>query len=202
MADGRGRTVCSRFVNGELDKIPWGHVPIFVTDGYKPYQKALFDRYSYEVWNTGRGRRGCHREPSSALNYGIVEKTREGRKLRSVHRYVAYGHVPEEFLNTSAIERQNLTLRCFCSRLRRRSITFGRNRQSVQDCLDLLKSNYNLCTPHASLSLSKKENNGKRKAVTPAMEIGLTDHVWSIGEVMSFLYRQISTKKYNITIII
>ncbi|MBR4503680.1 MAG: hypothetical protein IKP20_01700 [Candidatus Methanomethylophilaceae archaeon] len=56
--------MCNRFVNGELDKISWGHVPIFVTDGCKPYQKALFDRYSYEVWTRAEEGEGVTGSPA------------------------------------------------------------------------------------------------------------------------------------------
>ena len=190
VADGRGKAVCRRIVNRDLDKLKMWHTPIFITDGYKPYLTTLFDRYSFEVYNTGRGRRGCRRHPSEALNYGVVEKTRFGKKLEKVRRYVAYGNVPDDLLNTSAIERQNLTIRLFNSKTRRRTVTFGRSREAVQASLDLFKGYYNLCLPHSSLTLRKKENDGRRKEITPAMKLGLTDHVWSIGEMMNFLYRQ------------
>jgi len=190
VADGRGKEVCERLVNAELDKLAHMCMPVFVTDGYRPYRAALLERYSTRVYNTGRGRRGYHLEPYSDFNYGIVEKTRMGKKLEKVRRYVAYGDVPEHLLNTSAIERHNLTIRLFNSRIRRRTVTFGRSRKAVQASLDLFKGFYNLCLPHSSISLRKKDNGGKRIDVTPAMKLGLTDHVWSINEVMSFLYRQ------------
>lgn len=190
VADGRGKNVCERVVNAELNKLAHMCMPVFVTDGYKPYRVALLERYSTRVYNTGRGRRGYHLEPYSDFNYGIVEKTRMGKKLEKVRRYVAYGDVPEHLLNTSAIERHNLTIRLFNSRIRRRTVTFGRSRKAVQASLDLFKGFYNLCLPHSSISLRKKDNGGKCINVTPAMKLGLTDHVWSINEMMSFLYRQ------------
>ncbi len=190
VADGRGKDVCNRVVNAELDKLALWHMPTFVTDGYRPYMTTLLGRFSHKVYNNGRGRRGFHLEPDSDFNYGVVEKTRTGKKLETVRRYVAYGDVPEHLLNTSAIERQNLTIRVFNSRIRRRTVTFGRSREAVQASLDLFKGYYNFCLPHSSISLRKKENNGKHADVTPAMRLGLTDHVWDIGEMMSFLYRQ------------
>lgn len=69
-------------------------------------------------------------------------------------------------------------------------MTFGRSREAVQASLELLKANYNLCMPHSSLPFRRRENDGKHEPVTPAMRMGLTDHVWSIGELMSFCYRQ------------
>lgn len=189
-ADGRGKTVCDRFVNQELDKLKSGYMPFFMTDGYRPYRRTLLNRYSQRVYNTGRGRHGSHLEPYSDFNYGIVEKTRKGKQLKGVRRYVAYGHIPDALLNTSAIERQNLTIRLFNAKLRRRTTTFGRSREAVQASLDLFKGYYNLCLPHSSLTLKMKDNDGCRKEITPAMKLGLTDHVWSLSEVMAYPYRQ------------
>ena len=166
VANGRGKDVCGRLVNTELDKLALWHMPIFVTDGYKPYQTTLFMRYSQVVYNNGRGRLGSHMEPYSNLNYGIVEKTRQGRRLKQVRRYVACGDVPESLLNTSALERQNLTIRLFGSRMRRRTVTFGRSRETVQSSLELFKSYYDLCLPYSTLSVKKKENNGIHVDVT------------------------------------
>ena len=190
-ADGRGRAVAERFVNGELDKLK-GHMPIFVTDGYRPYQDILFERYSfYHIGNRGRGRHGRdYLVPDYDLNYGIVEKTRKGKKLEKVRRYSRFGHVPDGYLNTSAIERSNLTNRIFCSRLRRRSVTFSRSLETVNLSLQLYKAYYNLCGGHQSLSIPRRENNGKYQPISPAMKLGLTDHIWDMREVMNFLYRQ------------
>ena len=192
IADGRGLSVTERFVNGELDKLAVDHVPHFTTDGYRPYRTVLLERYGcYVIGNRGRGRHGADRlVPPDWLNYAIVEKTREGKRLTKVRRFDVFGHVPDEMMNTSAVERQNLTIRLLSSRARRRSVTFGRSREAVQASLELLKANYNLCMPHSSLSLRGRENDEKHKSVTPAMRMGLTDHVWSIGELMSFYYRQ------------
>ena len=150
-----------------------------MTDGYKPYRTVLLERYGmYVIGNRGRGRPGADRlVPSDRLNYAIVEKTREGRRLRKVRRCDVYGHVPDDLMNTSAIERQNLTIRLLSSRARRSTVTFGRSREAVQASLELLKANYNLCMPHSSLSLRRRENDGKHEPVTPAMRMGLTDHV-------------------------
>ena len=83
-----------------------------------------------------------------------------------MRRYVAYGDVPEGLLNTSALERQNLMIRLFGSRMRRRTVTFGRSREAVQSSLELFKSYYDLCLPHSTLSVKKKENNGIHMDVT------------------------------------
>jgi len=60
----------------------------------------------------------------------------------------------------------------------------------VQATPDLFKGYYNLCLPHSSLCLKKRDNGGKHVDITPAMKLGITDHVWGIEELMSFSYRQ------------
>ena len=105
-------------------------MPYFMTDGYRPYRRTLSIRYSQRVYNTGSGHPGIHLEPCSDPNYGIVEKTRKGKKLENVRRSVAYGDVPDRLLNTSAIERQDLTIRLFNSRLGRRTTTFASSREA------------------------------------------------------------------------
>jgi IS1 family transposase len=191
-ADGRGRAVAERFVNKELDKLKPDHMPLFVTDGYKPYQDILFERYSFfHIRNRGRGRPGKdYLVAKPDLNYGIVEKTMKGKKLEKVRRYVRFGQIPLEFLNTSAIERSNLTNRIFCSRLRRRSTTFSRSLETVESSLQIYKAFYNLCRGHQSLSIPRRQNGGKYQPISPAMKLGLTDHVWNMHEVMIFPYRQ------------
>ena len=104
--------------------------------------------------------------------------------------YSVHGHVPDDLLNTSAVERMNLTIRLFSSRARRRTVTFGRSREAVQASLDILRGVYNLCTPHSSISVRRRDNGGTYVPITPAMKLGLTDHKWSIREMLAYLYRQ------------
>ena len=85
-----------RFVNEELDKLPVGYVPIFTTNGYKPYRRALLKRYGLIAPRSqGRGRPGANLlVPPPELNCAVVEKTRKGKKMARVARYNVYGHVP------------------------------------------------------------------------------------------------------------
>lgn len=191
-ADGRGLKVASSFVNAQLDKLRDGHIPYFVTDGYRPYLTILFRRFSCFVpGNRGRGRPGRPRRVALPdLNHGVVEKTRDGMKLKKVRMYSVHGHVPDDLLNTSAVERMNLTIRLFSSRARRRTVTFGRSGEAVQASLDILRGVYNLCTPHSSISVRRRDNGGTYVPITPAMKLGLTDHRWSIREMLAYLYRQ------------
>jgi hypothetical protein len=92
-------------------------------------------------------------------------------------------------------------MRIMSSRLRRRSVTFPKTLEVVNASLELYRAGYNFCRDHESLCVPRKENGGVYRHVSPAMEMGFTDHVWSIRELMGFLYF-IELKKvnnYNIT---
>ena len=162
------------FVTRSLDKTAPDHIPTFITDGYNAYKTALKRRYRICVRPKGRPGRmkkdKCHPHPD--LNYGQVIKTRNGKKLERVEYKTIFGKVPEEILNTSAIERENLTIRLFNSRVRRRTTAFARSKRLMNNALHLYRNVRNFCNDHLSLCIPKKENGGTYRHVTPAMAIG------------------------------
>ncbi len=80
---------------------------------------------------------------------------------------------------TSIVERQNLTIRMQMRRFTRLTNAFSKKRENLKAALALFFAYYNFCRPHSSI---KTEEIKKR---TPAMASGLTDHVWSIGELLA-----------------
>ena len=80
---------------------------------------------------------------------------------------------------TSIVERQNLTIRMQMRRFTRLTNAFSKKRENLRAALALFFAYYNFCRPHSSL---KTETIKKQ---TPAMANGLTDHVWSIGELLA-----------------
>src|SRR5919202_1576034 len=54
----------------------------------------------------------------------------------------------------------------------------ARHTLTLHEGMFLVGTVYNFCTPHASLSSAQK--------TTPAMAAGITDHCWTIGELLSF----------------
>ncbi len=73
---------------------------------------------------------------------------------------------------TSHVERQNGTLRQWCKRLTRLTYAFSKKWENLQAALALHFAHYNFCRIHGTLR------------VTPAMEAGITDHIWSLGELI------------------
>jgi transposase-like protein/IS1 family transposase len=80
---------------------------------------------------------------------------------------------------TSIVERNNLTIRMQMRRFTRLTNAFSKKRENLRAALALFFAYYNFCRPHSSV---KTETVKKR---TPAMASGLTDHVWSIQELLA-----------------
>ena len=87
---------------------------------------------------------------------------------------VITGNPDPKRICTSIVERQNLTIRMQMRRFTRLTNAFSKKRENLRAALALFFAFYNFCRPHSSI-----------KKQTPAMASGLTDHVWSIGELLA-----------------
>ena len=98
-------------------------------------------------------------------------------------------------INTAFVERLNLDLRQCVAGIGRRVNTLCKGEEGLLDQLSVFQTYHNFVLPHASLRLPllvPEVTNGSGSARlwrprTPAMAAGLTDHVWSLKEVL--LYR-------------
>lgn len=82
-------------------------------------------------------------------------------------------------INTAYIERLNATFRERLASLTRRGRALARRTLTLQHGMYLIGTVYNFCTPHTSLAHA----GGK---TTPAMAAGITDHCWSVQELLSY----------------
>jgi hypothetical protein len=141
--------------------------------------------------------------PLRGLLYAQVIKTvRRWRLVRVRHR-VVFGTLEavQQVLaacgwqiNTAFIERLNLSIRQHVAAVGRRVTTLCKGEDGLRQQLALYHVYYNFCLPHASLRQPLPQpvpTNGtgsaKRwQAQTPAMAAGLTDHVWTLREVLLF----------------
>ena len=87
---------------------------------------------------------------------------------------VISGNPDPKRICTSIVERQNLTIRMQMRRFTRLTNAFSKKWENLKAALALFFAFYNFCRPHSSL-----------KKATPAMASGLTDHVWSICELLT-----------------
>ncbi len=78
-------------------------------------------------------------------------------------------------VSTSYVERQNLTMRMSMRRFTRLTNGFSKKLENHAAAISLYFMYYNFCRVHQTLR------------VTPAMEAKLTDHVWTVEELVALL---------------
>ncbi len=84
-------------------------------------------------------------------------------------------------INTAYSERLNATFRERLAPLARRCRALARHTLTLHEGMFLVGTVYNFCTPHASLHPTQQ--------TTPAMAAGITDHCWTVRELLSFMSR-------------
>jgi hypothetical protein len=97
-------------------------------------------------------------------------------------------------INTALIERANLSIRQHVAAMGRRVMTLCKQGGGLRQQLALYHVYYNFCLPHGSLRLllpQPEPTNGRisakrRRPRTPTMAAGLTDHMWTLQEVLLF----------------
>jgi IS1 family transposase len=87
------------------------------------------------------------------------------------------GNPDPEHISTSYVERQNLTMRMSMRRFTRLTNAFSKKVENQAAAVNLYAMHYNFGRIHQTLR------------VTPAMEAGISDHVWSVGEIVALLDR-------------
>ncbi len=88
---------------------------------------------------------------------------------------VVGGDPDPKYVSTSFVERQNLSMRMSIRRFTRLTNAFSKKVQNHAAAVALWFMYYNFCRVHQTLR------------VTPAMEAGLSDHVWTLGELVGLL---------------
>jgi len=175
-----------------------GRLPLFVSDGLDSYGTALLERYHVKVSYPPTGRRGRPRLPEKRpiedLRYVQVVKKRERGRLVSVSKRIVYGDassIDSKDISTSLVERLNLTLRRENSTLQRKTLSFAKDEGELKAHLVLQVAYYHFVRPHLSLRERIPEdsqiNSSRRwRKRTPAMFARITDHVWSLRELLTF----------------
>lgn len=145
--------------------------PLITTDGFAFYTKVI------------------RRAFGPACLYGQVIKTRRNNRIVKVVRRAVIGAAwrsekapsyseDSSRLNTSFIERLNLTIRQGSAYLFRRMICQARWKEHLEDHLELLRCHYNFIRPHRALKFG-------REVRTPAVQAGLTTRRLTFREILS-----------------
>jgi IS1 family transposase len=137
------------------------------TDGHKMYLSAVEDAFG------------------SAIDYAMLQKV-YGADPQAEKRYspaiclgckvdTISGDPDPSHIGTSHIERQNLTMRMNIRRFTRLTNAFSKKLENHMHSVALFYMHYNFVRVHQTLR------------VTPAMEAGLTDHVWTIADIVTLM---------------
>jgi IS1 family transposase len=203
----RTLAMAQRVVHQVVQVLAPGCVPLFLTDGFKEYTTALLTHFGRWVQPPRRQATGPAPKPRwmplPGLLYAQVVKTMRRRRLVDVKHRVVFGTLEavEQVLaacgwkiNTSFVERLNLDIRQHVAAVGRRVTTLCKGEEGVGQQLALYHMYYNFCLPHASIRVPLPQplpthGTGSAKQwrpSTPAMAAGLTDHVWTLREVLLF----------------
>ena len=138
------------------------------TDGHRVYADAVEDAFGADI------------------DYAMLVKIYGASSENPDSRYspatcigcrtgVLAGSPDPDHISTSFVERSNLSMRMGMRRFTRLTNAFSKKLENHGHMVALYFMHYNFCRVHKTLR------------VTPAMEAGLTHHVWSLGELIDLL---------------
>jgi IS1 family transposase/transposase-like protein len=203
----RTRAMAQRVVHQVAQVLAPDCAPLFLTDGFREYLTALLTHYGYWVQPPRRPGKGPTPKPRwrplPQLLYAQAIKIVRRRRLVRVSHRVVFGTLeavnavlaPHGWqINTAFVERINLTIRQHVAAVGRRVSTLCKGEDGLRQQVALYHVYYNFCLPHASLRqpvpqpVHTKGTGSARlwRPCTPALAAGLTDHVWTLREVLLF----------------
>ena len=162
------------------------------TDGWAAYPNSICRAFRDKVKKTaGRGR--CCLQVWSELCIATVIKRTEKKRVVEVTRKMTRGTEEQaehllkssrggSALNTAFIERLNGTMRERLATLSRKCRHAARRLEALETGMYLIGCTYNFCFAHHELC--KSQHMGY--TCTPAMAAGVTDHLWSMKEVLTY----------------
>jgi len=159
----RDMVACETFTE-KLHEATQGRFQL-TTDGFRPYENAV----SYSL-----GTRVDY-----AMLIKVYAKDREGEQKYSPPEVVEtvtkvmIGNPDPSRICTSIVERSNLSTRTSIRRLTRLTNAFSKKWENLRSMLAIYFAFYNFCRIHSSIRC------------TPAMESGITSHVWSLRDLLT-----------------
>jgi transposase-like protein len=173
---------------------------LLCTDGLAAYATEALRAFRQAVRT---GRRGRPRLlPPTGLLIGRAIKQHAKRRVVAVTRRVVHGAAEQvqaalqatqaradAVINTAYAERLNATFRAVLAPLARRTRRAVHDLRTLDAALWLAGSSYNFCTPHRGLrqqSASPPAPGPRWTERTPAMAAGLTDHRWTVHELLAY----------------
>lgn len=161
----RNQATTDVFIEGLRDALTPGHRFQITTDGFKPYVSAITTTLGHRV------------DFAQLIKVYGAPSEGEGRyspaTVESVQVVPVIGDPDPKRICTSIVERQNLTIRMQVRRMTRLTNGFSKKWENHWAALCLHFAYYNFCRVHKSLR------------VTPAMQSGIADHIWTISDLLA-----------------
>lgn len=162
----RSATYAKKFIDDLATRL--AHRVQLTTDGYKAYLTAVERSFGADV------------------DYAMLDKIYNAPPNQGTTRYSpaeccgtrkikVKGNPDMRQVSTSFVERQNLTMRMSMRRMTRLTNAFSKKIENQAHAVALHFMHYNFCRIHQTLR------------VTPAMEAGVADHVWSLEELSGLI---------------
>ena len=163
--------------------------PPTVSDGWGGIDNAMVEVYGQVPAYKGIGRPPTRKRPQPGWQYVQMVKQRENGRVVGIKVRVVFGDPIETLAllgkSTSYIERTHLTMRLFNGRLVRKTLAFSKEVGMYRASAAWEDLVYNLARPLKTLRVEIFGDPKRRwKQRSPAMASGLTDHIWTVKELL------------------
>lgn len=164
--------------------------PPTVSDGWGGIDDAMVEVYGVVPEYKGVGRPPTLKRPQSGWQYLQVVKQRENGRVVGVSLRVIFGDKDDVLdplgKSTGYVERTHLTMRLFNSRLTRKTLGFSKDAEMYRASAAWEDFIYNFARPVRTLRVKVTDDPKRRwRSRTPAMAAGLTDHIWTVKELLT-----------------
>jgi len=173
-------------------------IPYFTSDELAHYTCAIVEEYGNKKSFPKTGKRGRPRNPikviPSSLVYTQVHKHRERGRVTKIDTHLIFGTATQlkgllldspvsNSVNTTFVERNNLTIRQQNGRFQRKTLQFSKKKALFSSQLQLFFGYYHFIRSHHSLRIKSSILSKKWVKQTPFMSAGITDHIWTFREL-------------------
>jgi IS1 family transposase len=186
----RDQTLAEEVVTTTRDRLDREREVTFVTDGWEAYETAVKRAYwEREAWAGNPN--WAVLKPAEGIRLTQAIKHRRGRRLARVEVRATIGD-PAELPYAVCLERLNGTLRDRLGCLTRKTHAFAKDVATWDALFGVALFAHNWIRPHVALRrpLAEPEEGRRYERRSPAMALGLTDHLWTWEEFLRLPIRR------------
>ena len=188
---GRKKQDAQSFIHQVKERLATGCLPVFTSDGLRMYFYALTAHYG--SWYRPIRARKDHWRVDKNLLYGQFRKVRNGFRIANIYTVVQWGErqaIKTRLqaigatgkIQTSFVERLNLTLRELTAPLSRRTWSIAYDRKHLLLHIEWVRSYYHFARPH--MALKRVYGNGRTRYLTPAVAAGVAKRRYEVRELL------------------